>query len=116
MVNRLSSRSPRRGESSSPSRWRPSPWLTLTMVLGGCRGAALAVPPEGADAARAPAAVEAITSPVLRTAIDLVANRVQASSYQNGHLVIDAGSTDFLKYTDGGWKTAFTFGQMDQGH
>ena len=52
----------------------------------------------------------------LRTAMDLLANRVHASSYQNGHLIIDAGSTDILKYTDGGWKTSWIFGRSDEGH
>jgi arylsulfatase A-like enzyme len=50
-----------------------------------------------------------------RTAIDLYANRVHASGYRDGRLIVDAGSNDFLKYVDGGWKTSWLLGQKDEG-
>ena len=52
---------------------------------------------------------------VTRTAMDLVANLVHASTYQDGHLVLQAGTSDFLKYTDGGWKTSWNFSEKDEG-
>lgn len=51
-----------------------------------------------------------------RTTMDLVANRVHASSYVNEHLIVDAGSPDLLKYIDGGWKTAWLVDASDEGH
>ena len=50
-----------------------------------------------------------------RTAIDLVANRIQAVSHRDGRLVTDAGSPDFLKYIDGNWKASWILGEKDQG-
>jgi choline-sulfatase len=50
-----------------------------------------------------------------RTAFDMLANRVHASSYRDGRLVIDAGALDFLKYVDGGWKTSWMLGEKDEG-
>jgi hypothetical protein len=47
--------------------------------------------------------------------MDLLANRVHASAHREGHLVIDAGSPDFLKYVDGGWKTSWLLGEKDEG-
>jgi choline-sulfatase len=56
------------------------------------------------------------TSPgIPRVAIDLLTNRIHASSHREGHLVVEAGSPDLLKYVDGGWKTSFIFGEKDQG-
>ena len=69
-------------------------------------------------AARRPAsAVAATPEPglVSRTTMELLANRIHASSYVNEHLVIDAGSPDFLKYVDGGWKTSWLLDESDQG-
>jgi choline-sulfatase len=84
-------------------------WLGLVGLVFIAHPAAAGSPPDGSNAA--PEAEFAI-----RTTMDLLANRVHASSYQNGHLIIDAGSTDFLKYTDGGWKTSWIFEQVDEGH
>jgi hypothetical protein len=50
-----------------------------------------------------------------RTAIDLVANRIQAVSHRQGRLVMDTGTPDFLKYIDGDWKTSWILGEKDQG-
>src|SRR5262249_45477647 len=50
-----------------------------------------------------------------RTAFDLLANRVHAVSHRDGRLVVDAGSLDFLKYVDGGWKTSWFLGEKDEG-
>jgi hypothetical protein len=50
-----------------------------------------------------------------RTAIDLVANRIQAVSHREGRLVVDAGSPGFLKFIDGNWKTSWILGQKDEG-
>jgi choline-sulfatase len=68
----------------------------------------------GAVAAAAPAAAPADLRGY-RTAYDLLANRVHASSYREGRLVVDAGGLDFLKYVDGGWKTSWMLGEKDQG-
>jgi choline-sulfatase len=51
----------------------------------------------------------------VRVAMDLLANRVHASTHREGHLIIDAGSPDFLKYVDGGWKTSWFLGEKDEG-
>ena len=51
----------------------------------------------------------------MRVALDLLNNRVHASAHSAGNLIIDAGSTDFLKYVDGGWKTSWILGEQDQG-
>jgi len=48
--------------------------------------------------------------------MDLLANRMHASFYRDGRLVVDAGSVDFLKYVDGGWKTSWYLDQKDHGH
>jgi hypothetical protein len=65
---------------------------------------------DGASAAApAPEAAPRVSAANLegyQTAFDLLANRVHASSYRDGRLVIDAGALDFLKYIDGSWKTS----------
>ena len=70
-------------------------------------------------APKAPAAAATGTTPAahgdLRTAIDLIANRVHAAVHRDGRLVVDAGALDFLKYIDGGWKTSWYLGESDQG-
>ena len=78
------------------------------------RGKPLDAPVE-ASAAPAPAAAAPADLSGYRTAFDLIANRVHASSYREGRLVIDAGSLDFLKYIDGGWKTSWMLGEKDEG-
>jgi choline-sulfatase len=50
-----------------------------------------------------------------RPVFDLVANRVHGVEYQDGRLVIDAGSPAFLKFVDGGWKTSWYLEQKDEG-
>jgi choline-sulfatase len=47
--------------------------------------------------------------------MDLLNNRVHASSQREGHLIVDATTPDFLKYVDGGWKTSWLLGDKDQG-
>jgi hypothetical protein len=70
-------------------------------------------PPAAADRPHpTPASPAADTT---RVAMDLLANRVHASAHREGHLVIDAGSPDFLKYVDGGWKTSWLLGEKDEG-
>jgi arylsulfatase A-like enzyme len=68
-----------------------------------------------AQAAPAPAPAP-IDASGTRTTMDLVANRVHAVSHRDGRLIIDAGSLDFLKYVDGGWKTSWLLGEKDNGH
>lgn len=82
-------------------------------VASGPAGGA-APPAAGAAPASKPAA-PAPGPEVVRVAMDLLANRVHASVHREGHLVIDAGSPDFLKYADGGWKTSWMLGQEDDG-
>jgi len=75
---------------------------------------AVAVVVDAAIAVGAP--VQAAAGPEgARTAIDLIANRVQALTHSDGRLVIDAGSPDFLKFIDGNWKTSWILGEKDQG-
>ena len=88
---------------------------------------AQATPAAPAQAAPAPAAptqagpapaqppTPVADTPGARTAIDLLANRVHAVSRRDGRLVVDAGSLDFLKYVDGGWKTSWYLGEKDEG-
>src|SRR4051794_21027171 len=76
--------------------------------------------PPVAVAAPAPAPAPAPVAPPpdlagTRTTFDFLANRVHASSYREGRLVIDAGALDFLKYIDGGWKTSWMLGEKDEG-
>ncbi len=68
-----------------------------------------------AVAAPSPAAAPSPDLAGQRTAFDFLANRVHASSYRDGRLVIDAGTLDFLKYVDGGWKTSWMLGEKDEG-
>jgi hypothetical protein len=51
----------------------------------------------------------------MRTAIDLIANRVHTVAHRDGRLSIDAGGIDFIKYVDGGWKTSWLLGEKDEG-
>jgi choline-sulfatase len=86
----------------------------VALAACGC-GVATAAPPAepAANPAAAPPTTAATEGP--RVAVDLLDNRVHASSHREGHLVIDAGSLDLLKYVDGGWKTSFILGDKDQG-
>jgi hypothetical protein len=85
-----------------PTRFR-SPVLILGPLL-------LSLAPASAPPRAAPA-----DGAGYRTAIDLYANRLHASAYRDGRLIVDAGSNDFLKYVDGGWKTSWLLGQKDDG-
>jgi hypothetical protein len=49
-----------------------------------------------------------------RTAIDLATNLVHATSHRDGRFVTDPSSLEFLKYVDGGWKTSFLVGEVDE--
>ncbi|MES1206238.1 MAG: hypothetical protein ABUS79_09905, partial [Pseudomonadota bacterium] len=87
--------------------------LVLVAALAtGCRAATADPAPRPAPAAPAPPVTAPATN---RVAMDLVTNRLHASSHREGHLVIDAGSLDFLKYVDGGWKTSWILGEKDEG-
>ena len=94
-------------------------WLALLFVYGCHRATASPVtvaenePAPPKPAPQAPASQPAAEP--TRVAMDLMNNRVHASSYREGHLVVDAGSLDFLKYTDGGWKTSWFLDEKDQG-
>jgi choline-sulfatase len=70
--------------------------------------------PPPAEAAPAPAAA-APDLAGMRTEIDLATNLVHATSHRDGRFVTDTSSIDFLKYVDGGWKTSFLVGEMDEG-
>ena len=97
---------------SSPQRF------LIPFLIASCSGSGH---PPGSDASVVPvlvpaAVAQAAPAPVpaappdltgMRTAIDLVANRVHAVAHRDGRLVIDAGDLDFLKYVDGGWKTSW---------
>lgn len=90
--------------------------LTAVALAACACGVATAAPP----APPAPSAAAAPAAPAPgpegpRVAVDLLDNRVHASAFRDGHLVVDATSLDFLKYVDGGWKTSFILGDKDQG-
>ena len=86
----------------------------VALAACGC-GVATAAPPAEPAAKPAAAAPAAPVAEAPRLAVDLLDNRVHASSHREGHLVVDAGGLDFLKYVDGGWKTSFILGDKDQG-
>jgi arylsulfatase A-like enzyme len=72
-------------------------------------------PPTLAVGAAPSSADTGVSHTVAHTTMDLLANRVHAASYVNDHLVVDAGTPDFLKYIDGGWKTAWLVDESDEG-
>jgi choline-sulfatase len=82
------------------------------VALTGCT-AARAAPPAPAGESKVAAPPAAVL--VVRTAMDLLANRIHASSHRDGHLVIEAGGADFYKYADGGWKTSWFLDDKDEG-
>ncbi|HEY0709386.1 MAG TPA: hypothetical protein VGG33_21430, partial [Polyangia bacterium] len=94
-------------------------WLVVSCVLGlssaGCDDRS---PDNGTTAtARAP---ETPPPPdpglaKMRTAYDLVTNRVHGLEYDAGRLVIRTGRPEFLKFIDGGWKTSWILGLKDEG-
>jgi choline-sulfatase len=97
------------------SRLVPALAFGIASCGGGNKGtsgldpAAVAAP----AAPAAPAAAPDLTG--LRPAMDLLANRVHAVSHRDSRLVVDAGSLDFLKFVDGGWKTSWVLGEKDEG-
>ena len=105
---------------SSPQRF------LIPFLIASCSGSGH---PPGSDASVVPvlvpaAVAQAAPAPVpaappdltgVRTAIDLVANRVHAVAHRDGRLTIDAGGLDFIKYVDGGWKTSWLLGEKDEG-
>jgi choline-sulfatase len=113
------------------ARLRPSPrvFRSCSLLLlagaavscGGARETALtttsavldAVAPR-AQAAPAPALATADLAGT-RTEIDLATNLVHATSHRDGRFVTETSSLDFLKYVDGGWKTSFLVGELDEG-
>jgi choline-sulfatase len=107
-------------------RRHPSPAkrLLVPFLIASCGGAGHApggdasavpvlIPAAVAQTAPAPAPPPDLTG--MRTAIDLVANRVHVVAHRDGRLAIDAGSLDFIKYVDGGWKTSWLLGEKDEG-
>lgn len=62
-------------------------------------------------------AAAAVSSPAdlagYRTAMDLFDNRYHALLTVDRRLIIDAGTPDFMKYVDGGWKTSWILGARD---
>lgn len=48
-----------------------------------------------------------------RLAYDLLANRVHAILHLGGRMILSAGSVDFYKFVDGGWKGSWILGQRD---
>ncbi|HEY4185204.1 MAG TPA: sulfatase [Polyangia bacterium] len=89
-------------------------WLIL--LACGCQAAAAADPPPAPAKVKPAESAGPPKAETLREAMDLLNNRVHASSQREGHLVIDAGSPDFLKYVDGGWKTSWLLDEKDQGN
>ena len=88
----------------------------VALAACGC-GVAIAAPPaEGPVQTGATAPGTVVPGPdAPRLAVDLLDNRMHASSFREGHLIVDATSLDVNKYVDGGWKTSFILGEKDQG-
>ena len=63
--------------------------------------------------ARAEAAAAAFDLSGHRLAYDLLANRVHAILHRGGRMVLSAGTVDFYKFVDGGWKGSWILGQRD---
>jgi choline-sulfatase len=100
---------------------RPRLTPFLAFVLASCGAAKSPAPtalldagPPPAEAAAPPASAPADTAG-MRTEIDLATNLVHATSHRDGRFVTDTSSIDFLKYVDGGWKTSFLVGELDEG-
>ncbi len=100
---------------------RPRLTPFLAFVLASCGAAKSTAPTALLDAgpppaeAAAPPAAAAPDLAGMRTEIDLATNLVHATSHRDGRFVTDTSSIDFLKYVDGGWKTSFLVGELDEG-
>jgi arylsulfatase A-like enzyme len=66
-----------------------------------------------ATAEAAPAAPSKVDIAGHRLAYDLLANRVHAILHLGGRMILSAGSVDFYKFVDGGWKGSWILGQKD---
>jgi choline-sulfatase len=98
---------------------------SFAFVLASCGGGKATAPLALLDAGPPP--VEAAPAPPppppqpsgdlagTRTELDLATNLVHATSHRDGRFVTDTSSVDFLKYVDGGWKTSFAVGELDEG-
>jgi len=64
-------------------------------------------------ASAAPAAPGKVDTTGQRVAYDLLANRVHAILHLSGRMILSAGSVDFYKFVDGGWKGSWILGQKD---
>jgi len=84
-------------------------------VAGSCLGISCRVATASPEDSRAtqPEPISPAARP--RVAVDLLSNRIHASAHREGHLIVEAGSLDFLKYVDGGWKTSWILGEKDTG-
>ena len=60
-----------------------------------------------------PAAQSKVDLAGRRIAYDLLANRVHAILHLGGRMLLPAGSVDFYKFVDGGWKGSWILGQKD---
>ncbi len=61
----------------------------------------------------APAAIGKNDLGGYRLAQDLLASRVHAIVHLGGRMILPAGSVDFYKFVDGGWKESWILGQKD---
>jgi choline-sulfatase len=96
-------------------RLLPAAAFALATCGGGSRQTAIDLDAGRAAIAAPSTPIPPTADPGLRTAFDLLTNRVHAVSHQDGRLVIDVGGLDFLKYVDGGWKTSWLLGEKDEG-
>jgi len=100
----------------------PTASLALLCVVLSCgKPSGNAAPPSSSSvistAQAAPGAPAAASGKVdvssQRMAYDLLANRVHAILHLGGRMVLSAGSVDFYKFVDGGWKGSWILGQKD---
>jgi arylsulfatase A-like enzyme len=100
--------------------------LALTALALGCLSLACGKPPGTATSAKTdgviasaqaapagPATQAKVDLTGYRLAYDLVANRVHAILHRGGRMILPAGSVDFYKFVDGGWKGSWLLGQKD---
>jgi choline-sulfatase len=101
--------------TNSTVRWV---WFLCVVLNATCGGGAQSDVQAATTKAQAKVAAPA-AAPVdlagTRTAFDLLTNRAHGLEHRSGRLYVAAGSTDFLKYIDGGWKGSWLPMQKDGG-
>jgi len=90
----------------------------LSLGTAACGKPSSSPPPKStgsviAEAEAAPSAQGKPSHTGLRVQSDLLSDRVHAILHLSGRMVMTAGSVDFYKFVDGGWKGSWILGQKD---